>query len=383
MINSLRLSNFKIFDSIELNGITPFTIVGGLNDTGKTSLLTAIFIYTSRLQPAMPSLAQSRGVSSTDWAATYFRGFQMRPDMAVEITLKVDGRECLLKIDYVDAIQEQEIFASSAPSEPADGSDAVPPGAAASGNAEEIASQLAMPTGKKTVSALRMRWFEAADCIADIYAILPLPPASPAAHRLMIKHSFPGTPLASALVFPFMRGSVPTFAQLLGRVVEAGEFECLLQGVRRVFPGIHNLSTVYSPPAPPSILVDIGLQKPVPLSEFGDGFRELLGAWLPMPLLRNGVLLCDELGVGIHASKLPAFVSQMAAMAKRYNCQIIATTHSYELLVAAHGAFAEADMKQSDFSYFRLDKSGSGALSAVRFDHAALGAAIAKNWEVR
>ncbi len=94
-------------------------------------------------------------------------------------------------------------------------------------------------------------------------------------------------------------------------------------------------------------------------------------------------MLCDEIAVGIHSSKLHEFVRQLAWIAKKYNCQVIATTHSYELLVAAHEAFSADDMNPDDLAYIRLDRIDDGSISPTRFDYHSLGGAITENWEVR
>jgi AAA15 family ATPase/GTPase len=94
-------------------------------------------------------------------------------------------------------------------------------------------------------------------------------------------------------------------------------------------------------------------------------------------------LLCDEIAVGIHSSKLSDFVRQLAWTAKKYNCQIIATTHSYELLAAACEAFSGENLNPDDFAYIRMDRDSHGKIAATRFDHRSLGDAIAANWEVR
>lgn len=70
-------------------------------------------------------------------------------------------------------------------------------------------------------------------------------------------------------------------------------------------------------------------------------------------------------------------------MAKKYNCQVIATTHSYELLAARTSAFSSDGMNPNDLTYIRMDRRDNGTTVPTNFDHSSLGVAITQNWEVR
>jgi hypothetical protein len=378
MIESLKLTNYKTFGQFEVTGLTPFTILGGTNDVGKTSILTAIYIYTARLQPTMRNLALSRSDSTTEWPDSYFHGFKPSPEQPIEIAIAIDQTQCRLTIDYIDAIQPLDLYARP--------EEQIPPHFLAFTNQEQtaitdplkIAAQFGLPSGQQTVRALRMRWFENHDCKADIYSILP-----PATTSQFVKYSIPGKLPNSALILPFMRGITPLLAQALSRLVETGGAAEIIEDVRKLFPHIKGLTPAMASPDRINVFADVGYPQPTPISELGDGVKQALNILLPIPQLANGVLLCDEMAVGIHSSKLPDFVRQAAWMAKKYNCQIIATTHSYELLAAAHNAFSNNDMNPEHLSFFRMDRVDNRAIVATRFDHRSLGHAITENWEVR
>ena len=68
-------------------------------------------------------------------------------------------------------------------------------------------------------------------------------------------------------------------------------------------------------------------------------------------------------------------------MAQEFNCQIIATTHSYECLRAAYEGIAGANMSD-ELRYVRLDRS-DGDIAATTYTHHELGTATDLGWEVR
>lgn len=238
MIESLKLTNYKAFSEFEITGLSPFTLLGGINDVGKTSILTAIYIYTARLQPAMNILASARSEDATNWAEGYFHGFQLSPEKPIEIGITIDKTQCRMKIDYIDAIQPQEFFEGP--------NDQLPPKflGCTTRNRQRFLTRsrsppsLACRRANKRCGLLRTRWFEGTDCKADIYS--PLPPAAPS---LFIKYSIPGKALSSVLILPFMRTMTALIAQSLSNLVEAGSGSSNCRGYQETLSPYQRLNT--------------------------------------------------------------------------------------------------------------------------------------------
>ena len=68
MIQKITIKNFKVFDFIEIEGFSRINVFVGANDSGKTSLLEAIFLS---LSPNDPNLL---------FKTLFFRGFFARAD---------------------------------------------------------------------------------------------------------------------------------------------------------------------------------------------------------------------------------------------------------------------------------------------------------------
>ena len=90
--------------------------------------------------------------------------------------------------------------------------------------------------------------------------------------------------------------------------------------------------------------------------------------------------MVDELGAGIHYSLLPKVCAALGTAARKYNSQLICTTHSYEFVETAKVGMAGAD--QADLSYVRLDRVAE-EVTARTYDYSALAAAVDQSWEVR
>ncbi|MCX6359655.1 MAG: AAA family ATPase [Armatimonadetes bacterium] len=144
-------------------------------------------------------------------------------------------------------------------------------------------------------------------------------------------------------------------------------------------PGVKGLSLV--PIAGVSVVhADLGLPRKVPVAFAGGGMARLLEMAVAIGASRGGVVLIDEVENGLHHDSLPDVWRAVAQAARDCDCQVVATTHSYECVRAAHEAFSGEWAE--DLTYLRLERV-RGSVTARVADHATLGAALDGGLEVR
>jgi len=111
----------------------------------------------------------------------------------------------------------------------------------------------------------------------------------------------------------------------------------------------------------------------MPLQAFGDGIRRAVLYSLSVPAVKGGVLLVDEIESAIHVTALPKVFRWLVAACKKFDVQLIATTHSLE----AVDAVIEGMEVASDLVAYRLEsqdgKIGANRISGdllrrIRFD---------------
>lgn len=115
-----------------------------------------------------------------------------------------------------------------------------------------------------------------------------------------------------------------------------------------------------------------------PIEFMGDGIRKLLHLYLAIIVKEYNIVLIDEVENGLHYSMYEILWKYIYKLAKARNCQIIATTHSYENIVAFQSVLSNKD----DMAYFRLGKNDE-KITAHRFSAEMLDEAISLNMEVR
>ena len=118
----------------------------------------------------------------------------------------------------------------------------------------------------------------------------------------------------------------------------------------------------------------------VPLPFMGEGIGRILTILLAIAECGNGMVLIDEFDNGLHYSVLTEAWNAVATFARKQNTQIIATSHSWECVRAAHSCFAKT--AHYDFRLYRLESLNT-TTSMISYDKNSLDAAIETGVEVR
>lgn len=122
---------------------------------------------------------------------------------------------------------------------------------------------------------------------------------------------------------------------------------------------------------------DIGLPEQIPLAVLGDGVNRLARLVLAMAHERGLIVLVDEIENGFHHSILKNVWKAIYTTAERFDTQVIATTHSYECIRAAHDASPGHDL-----ALHRLDADDDGVRCAT-YDSESIEGAMHHGFEVR
>ena len=156
-----------------------------------------------------------------------------------------------------------------------------------------------------------------------------------------------------------------------------GETNYILDILQIIEPNLKGLSSISI--GDESVMYgDLGIGRKIPIGLMGDGLSRLFSIILAMATTRDGVFLLDEIENGIHYSVMPKIWSGLERAAKKFNCQVIATTHSYECLEAAYKGIND----RKNFSYIRLDRKND-IINPRIYDYDTLSAALTNQWEVR
>lgn len=157
--------------------------------------------------------------------------------------------------------------------------------------------------------------------------------------------------------------------------------DSLIQGLRLLDKTIEDVEIgINQISKEPQIELSRSTSKPVSLSSFGHGMKRFFNIILAIVCAKNGVLLIDEIENGIHYSVLGEMWTLIFELAKLNNCQIIATTHSWEF--ASYVTNQSEDNKKL-FSFVNIARLKNGDLSSATYNYEQFSYAIESNSELR
>ena len=110
--------------------------------------------------------------------------------------------------------------------------------------------------------------------------------------------------------------------------------EAIVDLVREFDPDVLDINVASLRGGRPALYVSHKRLGPAPLSVFGDALRRAVLLASTIQTLAGGVLLIDEMETGIHVSALKKVFAWLVKAARRFDVQIIATTHSLEAVDA-------------------------------------------------
>jgi hypothetical protein len=359
MIKAAEIRNFKCFRSLELPDLSRVNVIGGANNVGKTSLLEAFFLFHDRRSEGMFLKHYGwRGMPTVlldpaHLLAPYFHGLDLSQAMVIRMQTE-KGRWLSAEYAFNPGFR--------------------PPKSTGATFVINKSEGIATTQDTQGSYGVDMTFRSDGDGVATqhLYVV---------EDRLQLYCEQTPPPLPPAVFLPARaRPSQEEEAARMSEVVESkrvGDVEKFLKMMAREVKNLQ-LSTSFGKP---TVCCDIGLPRLVPLGLAGDGLTRLLSIVLAMVNAQHGLVLIDEIENGIHYSVQEAFWRAIAEAAKDLDCQVVATTHSHEFLLAAHAGLR--GLFEPDFRYIRLDRKPSGETTAKTFDYETLGAALEARLEVR
>lgn len=371
MYKSFRVKNFRCFKDLQINDLGRVNLIAGQNNTGKTALMEAMYIHSGN-RDTRTLLRSSQPERVLRYRSHLLPDFDERYMSVVSwdtVFHEFNGSEEIhLSADTFDA--EPSLFAG-----PYESSVKLAAKSLDSHDVDDILAQLRV---------------EEVDSFTDI-DILAI--TSDYTRQSTYFGILDGSLVRSRQkTKPLHRSDFLYPRQILNEEINSTRFTnmlkqhripTLLAALQVVEPRLNGLEIWYDGRRP-LIKCDIGLNQPLSLGDLGDGINRVGSLILAMSEVPGGVIFIDEIENGIHHTVQKEVWKAIGSLASEpeLNIQLFATTHSYEMIEAAHEAFKDDD--PYDFRFHRLNRrSDTGELEAITYDRAGVEAFIRSQYEVR
>ncbi|MBX7212024.1 MAG: ATP/GTP-binding protein [Verrucomicrobiaceae bacterium] len=330
MLSSIHIKNFRAFREIEIGPFNRVNLIAGLNNTGKTGLLEAIYLGLGLSDPTLFS-AKDGPQNLPNMFRIFSQGADSNRDFWFWLLRDKQNREDII-IDLSDQGSNKSHVLMSA--------------------------RGTNPVGRDTWEYRGSYSLGPFQCYWDPGKIVPQKPT--------VFSSHPSDPVQDAIDY--------------NRVVLKRAKKKVEKLLKNVDPRLESIESLQTGNGAPLIYADVGLPEMIPVSHLGEGFCRLLDIYSELLAGDAKVLLIDEIENGLHHSVLPIVWKGLIAAANELDVQIFATTHSAECIFAADQAARESP--PHELNLIRLDRV-NGDIKATVMDDKTLATAKEFNWELR
>lgn len=361
MHKSLAIENFRCFNNLTVEPLSRVNLFVGKNNVGKTALLEAIWFQHGFFDPDVGRRANVfRGVEQLDaneFMWDFFPEFDIGKSI-VSSSLDFDGRYRTLDI----TLQERPTSRVASEQVPA-------------GDGEARASTSRLEAEASTDLIQYQVVFDYTDSHLGSSRAVAYPERGGVRFDRATGIRVPNAIFLAAR----HRESVSVLAQRYSKLLVDQEDDTALEALRIIEDRLKRI-VVGQTPVGPIIWADIGLRRLIALPLLGEGMSRILSIVLALKNSTNGILLIDEAENGFHYSVLEQVWKLIGHLARKWEVQVFATTHSEECVRAAHHAFRACE--EYDFALHRIEQI-EGVARSVHYDKDILDAAIEMDAEVR
>ncbi len=353
-ITGIHIKNFRLFKDLDATGFGQVNLITGANNSGKTTLLEALFLCLGPTNPSLPiNVNVRRGLTRFSPRQSTIPYLFHRTELVepVIFDVKTSGDQGYsLSIEFLESLPIEFPVPVNEMGEP----ESEPM------SAEDLHESV----------AVRLTYTPHDGPPHTSRAIISVGRVSPQGGK---KDVIPNSVFVSAEGVSILEEQARRYSSL-DKENRVPGFEELLRGIE---PGLKRTSLAIENEMA-MIHADVGFGL-VPLTLLGSGVTRLTLILLALANVKNGIALIDEVENSFHHSVMHKAWSSIARFANTHDCQVFATTHSAECIGVALRVFKEEDV---DFRLHRLERRAEKT-TLYTFERDQLEAALATDWEVR
>ncbi len=356
MITNITIDSYRTFHDLAALPLKKFNLVVGKNNSGKTSLLEAIFLLIAPNNPEL--LVRINGFRELQFIGTaYWTGFFH--NLNISHPIRLEG-----EIQLTDSTERRQLTIKPirhVVKELSSGKGLKPSDAAAS---DTVGSVVGLEYEFDVIPPNETPTTRTATVIGD-----------EAKYKVSRSEGYE-EPLRGIYIGPATwRSQLPDRLSHLKINKRQDPILRVLQGIE---PNLSSMELGVGN----TVFCDVGLPSLLPLNLLGGGFEKTLAILLAINDSPGGIVLVDEIENGLHSSSLKVLWKGVIEAARKYNVQIVATTHSYECVRAFSDELDSRLQFTDDAAVIRLNRKGK-EIRPVVMDRETMTELLKSQFEVR
>ncbi len=369
MLKTLKIENFRGFESFELQQLGRVNLLVGVNNSGKTSILEAIKLLCSQanLEP-LRDLMIERGEYS-------WNDDKEAPDLNVCHLFYGHDIEKVstFSILGINDHNQQKLFVSI-------GVDPI------------LSHQLAETPVDDPLHELAKRLYLSINWTHGDALVFRQPLLSPNGCLYLSDQDIHSWRIANKKLTPktkLIRSSsltIETMTELFEQIVLTAEEKLIYEALQTIEPRIERIASVssgrykYSGSRGGFVVRLSDSEQRVPIGSLGDGIWRMLGLALAIVSVKGGVLLIDEIDTGLHFTTLSDMWKLIWETAKKLDVQVFATTHNSDCWTSLATIASREDVAADGITIQRIEPDKK---TSVVFTEKEIAIAAERGIEVR
>ena len=375
MLRSITIKNYRCFESFQVDELAPINLIAGANNSGKTSLLEAVYLVVNQLNPAslFDVMSHRREIVDrpgfSDVTAETPRVWPLTKEMAIKPLFfghHLDYNQKISIASQSTTIESPLLFHISI--RPAQNQISVRP----NWDKHHINMDMIVDYGTDGNAAVG-QW--STPVIDDGYIFAQLVSQFPITDSS-------GSENKAFFLTPRRPDFYEIASQLWPKITLTDKEAIVLESLQIIEPDVQGINFTINTRFNSHGLVKLrGQKEPIHLGSMGGGIGQILNLMCAAVTVENGVLLVDEIDTGLHYEVQADMWRLLIKISQKLNLQIFATTHSYDC-IAAFSEALDASGDSSQGKLFRLDWRGKLG-RAIEYPAAHLAIAVNQDIEVR
>ena len=353
MLNKIRIQRFRSILDLELADIEQFNLIVGDNDSGKTSILEAIFLI---MNPIGGHLAVNvnlfRGISTNvkDFLSLNF--FDLDINKSVRVDALFDGlsekRTMLIQIsdpknfdsDKVEIFNIEKISENNNSIESSD----------------TFEIQYEIDAGNKRTGRTYLR--QKGDTIETKFN--------------------QSIDIAKKGIFIKSKTDKNEAITWISNAILEKKIREIIKILKIIEPNLEDITLSHNG----EIYCDVGMNKMIPIGSLGEGIFRTLYILSVISIHPKGYVIIDEIENGLHYKTLKSLWNSIIRLSRDNKTQIFASTHSMDCISAFIDSSVEANVFEGQKKIYRIQRS-KGLTKIFSYDYDVAKITLEKDMELR